>query len=444
MHDFPCEASRTRQVTAAVIGNALEWYDFIVFGFLSNIIARLFFPAASEYTSLLMALATFGVGFFMRPIGGILLGRYADRRGRKAAMQVIIALMTVSIALIAFAPTYASIGIGAPILIVIARMLQGFATGGEYASATAYLVESAPDNRKGLYGAWQLFGQCLAVIAGAGIGAAVTHVLTPESLDSWGWRIPFIIGLLIGPVGLWMRKKMVEPEEFIKARGIANVEDLSLWKILRDYRHGVLTTIGICLYGTITFYVVLVNMPTFAHTRLGLPLEHVFLVQMGAVAIMTFIIPVAGLISDHIGRRPVLLVGNIAFLLLIYPLMSQLIEEPSLQNMLLTQVLLCTAMGFAYGPAPTMVAEQFPTHVRSTSLALAYNVTVMIFGGFSPFIVTWLSLNISVIAPTYYVLFAAIIGSLTVWTVKESAPTVLARRKFETNQPSQTGLSNEQ
>ena len=198
--------SRTRQVVAAVIGNALEWYDFIVYGFLASIIARQFFPSEDEYASLLMALATFGVGFFMRPVGGILLGIYADRKGRKAAMQLIIRLMTVSIALIAFAPNYAAIGMGAPLLIVVARMLQGFATGGEYASATAFLVESAPAHRKGLYGSWQLVGQCLAVFGGAAMVALVTHFFSPETLDLWGWRLPFVLGLLIGPVGLWIRR----------------------------------------------------------------------------------------------------------------------------------------------------------------------------------------------------------------------------------------------
>jgi MFS family permease len=224
--------SRNHQVAAAVIGNALEWYDFIVYGFLSSLIARLFFPAESAYASLLMALATFGVGFFMRPVGGVLLGMYADRKGRKAAMQLIIALMTLAIALIAFAPDYAAIGVGAPALIVVARMLQGFATGGEYASATAFLVESAPANRRGLYGAWQLFGQCLAVFAGAGMGALVTHNLSPEALDAWGWRVPFLLGLLIGPVGLWMRRHMEETEDFVRAS--SQEKPVGLRQVLRE------------------------------------------------------------------------------------------------------------------------------------------------------------------------------------------------------------------
>ncbi|NWL78365.1 MFS transporter [Pseudomonas taiwanensis] len=430
MHASHSGTSRARQVTAAVIGNALEWYDFIVYGFLSSIIARLFFPSDSEYASLLMALATFGVGFFMRPVGGVLLGMYADRKGRKAAMQLIILLMTLSIALIAFAPDYAAIGIGAPLLIVIARMLQGFATGGEYASATAFLVESAPANRRGLYGAWQLFGQCLAVFAGAGMGAVVTHSLSPEALDSWGWRVPFILGLLIGPVGLWMRRHMEETEAFMDAQDEHKGESFSLLRVLREHRRAVLATMGGTISGTVAFYVVLVNMPTFAHKQLGLPLDQVFMVQMLAVALMTVIIPLAGALSDRIGRRPVLFGGTLAFFLLVYPLFSWVAQAPSIERLLVMQLLLCSMIGVSYGPAPTAVAEQFPTRVRSTGLAFAYNVAVMLFGGFAPFIVTWLTqVGGTPVAPAYYVLFASFVGLVATCYLREGAPAALERRQ---------------
>ncbi|KAF1024635.1 MAG: Proline/betaine transporter [Pseudomonas sp.] len=413
--------SRTRQVVAAVIGNALEWYDFIVYGFLATIIARQFFPADDEHASLLMALATFGVGFFMRPVGGVLLGIYADRKGRKAAMQLIIRLMTVSIALIVFAPPYAAIGMGAPLLIVVARMLQGFATGGEYASATAFLVESAPAHRKGLYGSWQLVGQCLAVFGGAAMVALVTHFFEPSTLELWGWRLPFVLGLLIGPVGLWIRRYMEDPEEFIEARKLASGPAPSLLQVIREHRRSLLVSIALVCGATVSFYVVLVNMPTFAHKSLGLPLDQVLAVQMLAVALMTVVIPLSGLLSDRLGRRPVLLFFTFVFFLLVYPLYAWVAAAPSIGRLLVMQVLLCMAIGGFFGPAPTTLAEQFPIAVRSTGVSVAYNVAVLVFGGFAPLIVTWLSHSLNTpVAPAFYVLFACVVTLLGIGYLYET------------------------
>ncbi|EKT4538677.1 citrate-proton symporter [Pseudomonas plecoglossicida] len=422
--------SRTRQVVAAVIGNALEWYDFIVYGFLASIIARQFFPSDDAYASLLMALATFGVGFFMRPVGGVLLGMYSDRKGRKAAMQMIIRLMTVSIAMIAFAPDYLAIGMAAPLLIVVARMLQGFATGGEYASATAFLVESAPAHRKGLYGSWQLVGQCLAVFSGAAMVALVTHLCSPEALDSWGWRIPFVLGLLIGPVGLWIRKHMEEPEAFVEARRHAKGQSPGLWQVLREHRRSLLVSMGLACGATVSFYVVLVNMPTFAHKSLGLPLDQVLLVQMLAVGLMTLVIPLSGALSDRLGRRPVLMAFTLTFFVMVYPLYVWVAAAPSLERLLVMQLMLCTAIGGFFGPAPTALAEQFPVQVRSTGVSVAYNVAVMVFGGFAPLIVTWLTQVLGTpVAPAFYVLFACLLTLLGTYCLKE-APRVVKPAAF--------------
>ncbi|MAE23133.1 MAG: MFS transporter [Pseudomonas sp.] len=400
------------QVVAAVIGNALEWYDFIIFGFLAVVISRLFFPAESEYSSLLMATATFGVGFFMRPVGGILLGIYADRRGRKAALQLIIAMMTVSIALIAFAPPFAAIGIAAPLLIVFARLLQGFATGGEFASATSFLIESAPSNRRGLYGSWQMFGQGLAVFCGAGITALVTNGLSPEALDSWGWRIPFIIGLVIGPVGLWIRRHLSETEAFLEARQ-APKEKQSLARMLRNHLRGVATVMALTVCGTVGFYVILVYMPTFANRQLNLPLTEAFTAQVIAVALLTLLMPVFGALSDRVGRRLLIGVATAGLLIALYPLFSWVHAAPSFGRLMSMQAVLCTLLALFFGPFSAAVAEQFPAGVRSTGLALAYNLAVMIFGGFAQFIVTWLIHATGLaIAPVFYVMFAAILGLL--------------------------------
>jgi len=381
-------APKPLQIAAAVIGNALEWYDFIVFGFFTVVIARLFFPSDSQYASLLLTTGTFGVGFFMRPVGGILLGIYADRRGRKAALLMVITLMTVAIAIIAFAPTYAAIGVGAPLIMVVARLLQGFSAGGEFASATAFLTESAPAGRRGLYGSWQMVGQGLAVLLGAILGTLLTRWLTPETLDSWGWRIPFLFGLIIGPVGLYIRRNLDETSAFLQSNRSSAGQQGS-GSVLISHVKEMLACLGMVVSGTISFYVILIYIPTFARTQLHLPLDQAFLAQSIGLACEVVLIPICGVLSDFVGRKPVMITALVLDLLVTYPLFSWVSTSPSFGALLTMQIILCGLFGVFNGPISTALAEQFPTRVRSTALAIAYNIAVMLFGGFAQFFVTW-------------------------------------------------------
>ncbi len=400
-----------RQIVAAVVGNALEWYDFVVYGFLTVIISRLFFPTDSEYASLLLTMVTFGVGFFMRPVGGVLIGMYADRKGRKAALQLIILLMTISIAMMAFAPTYAAIGVAAPLIILFARLLQGMATGGEFASATSFLVESAPAGRRGFFGSLQMVGQSLAALAGAAAGMLITQGLTPEQVDSWGWRIPFLFGLLIGPVGLYIRRYLDETEAFIESRK-SPVEPVSLAGLWRDHRRSLMACFGLVVAGTIMYYVVLIYMPTYAKTQLQIPLGDAFTAQVAGLLCLTVAIPFFGVLSDRIGRKPILLVAMLCFFVLPYPLFAWLQAEPTALRLAIMQIILCTTVAIAFGPISTALAEQFPVHMRSTGLALAYNFAVMLFGGFAQLIVTWLiRVTGNPLAPAFYVMFGAVVGA---------------------------------
>jgi MFS transporter, MHS family, proline/betaine transporter len=379
----------------------------------------LFFPTQSEYGSLLLATATFGVGFFMRPVGGILLGILADRKGRKSALLVIIALMTVAIALIGFAPTYAAIGVAAPLTIVLARLLQGFATGGEFASATAFLVESAPARRRGYYGSWQMVGQCLAALLGALLGALVTRLLTPEALDGWGWRVPFWFGLAIGPVGLLIRRYVEETEPFLASRRASRAPPAIGAALLAHYREA-MVSMGLVVAGTIEFYVILLYMPTFASTELHLPLGQAFLAQTVGLACMIVVIPLAGAFSDHVGRKPVLIAAIGLSLCLTYPLFSWVDQQPSLRNLMIMQVTLCSVLGIGFGPFSTAMAEQFPAGVRSTAIGVAYNVAVTLFGGFAQFFVTWLiKVTGSPIAPAFYVMFGTACGLAAALLLKD-------------------------
>jgi len=414
-------APKAYQIAAAVIGNALEWYDFIVFGFFTVIISRLFFPTDSQYASLLLTTATFGVGFFMRPVGGILLGIYADRRGRKAALLAVIASMTVAIALIAFAPTYAAIGFGAPLVIVLARLLQGFSAGGEFASATAFLIESAPAGRRGFYGSWQMVGQGLAVLLGAILGTVLTHTLSPEALDGWGWRIPFLFGLIIGPVGLYIRRNLAETDAFLQSHQSPAMRGAGS-RALAAHAKEILVCMGMVVSGTISFYVILIYIPTFARTQLHLPLDQAFLAQSIGLACEVVLIPICGVLSDRIGRKPVMIAALGLSLIVTYPLLAWVSSNPSFSSLLTMQVILCGLFGIFNGPVSTALGEQFPTRVRSTALAIGYNIAVMLFGGFAQFFVTWLiHASGTPIAPAFYLIFGAAVGLLATLFLAERA-----------------------
>ncbi|HKU26805.1 MAG TPA: MFS transporter [Candidatus Sulfotelmatobacter sp.] len=400
---------RWLQLTAAIVGNALEWYDFGVFAYLAVIISKVFFPAVGEHTGLLLTLATFGVGFVMRPLGGVAIGIYADRRGRKAALQLIIGLMTVSLLLMVFTPSYSSIGVAAPLLIVLARLMQGLATGGEFASATAYLVEAAPAGRKGLYGAWQMFGQGLANLAGALTGFLLTSMFSEQELLNGMWRVPFVVGLLIAPLGWWIRRHLEEPEESLEAR--ANAEKTSLRAILVKYPRAIAANLSLTTCATASAYTFIIYMPTFVSRQFHISLHDAFMAQAVGLLGLIVSVPVAGALSDRYGRRAVMLASLVPYAAFIYPLFSWVQSVPTVTTLVIAYTVLSVFLGGFLGPFSTALGEQFPTSVRSSGLAICYNLAVMIFGGFAQFIVTWLIQWTGLaLAPILYTLVGSVVG----------------------------------
>ncbi|SOE80228.1 Predicted arabinose efflux permease, MFS family [Caballeronia arationis] len=392
-----------RAVAAAVIGNALEWYDFTVFGFMTVVIAQLFFPSHSDYSSILLTTATFGVAFVMRPVGGIVLGLYADRAGRKAALTLVIALMTLGILLLAIAPPYSAIGVGGPLIIVCARLLQGFSAGGEFGSSTALLIEAAPFSKRGFYGSFQMASQAAALLLGAVVGAAISRGMSPEALNSWGWRVPFVLGLVIGPVGFYIRRNMTDTEAFLHAKKTAR--RATLGEVFRGHTREVLCGLGSVIALTVTVYVFIGYLPTFAVKQLKLPFGQSFTALIVGNLLLTVLSPIAGAWSDRIGRKGLSLWSLFVSLVIIYPLFAWLAAEPSVLRLVIVQAVLSITLSGYYGPFGALIAELFPTHIRSTGLSLAYNVAVMIFGGFGQFIVTWLiKTTESQLAPTFYVM----------------------------------------
>ena len=403
--------NRIRAVTAAVIGSALEVFDFSSYSFFSVIIAKLFFPSSNPLTGLLLTALTFGGGFLIRPLGGIVLGIYGDRAGRKAAMSLSMLLMALGIAMVGFAPTYEQLGGGAAIIMVTGRLIQGFGFGGEMGNAATFLAEYAPSHRRGLYSSLIQSSIGLAVLAGAGVGAYITGIMSPAELQSWGWRIPFLLGVLIGPIGWFVRSRVDETPTFKHTER----SDTPLREVISTYPRETFATIALVVLWTACTYVLLYYMPTFVVRSLGLPQSDGFAAGLLGGAIIMVLSPLFGWLSDLYGRRAMLGLSALLIGILAFPLFSYIVKQPSLASLLVFQGVFGVLIAAYTAPILAAFAEMFPSRVRSTGLSLSYNIAVTIFGGFATLIITLLiSWSGSKLAPAGYVLGAAIISFLGV------------------------------
>lgn len=407
-------ASAQAQITATVLGNALEWYDFTIYGTLAVTISRLFFPPGSE-TALLSTLAIFGVAYVLRPLGGLVFGHYADVIGRKNVLYIVIGSMTLGVALLAFAPTYAAIGLAAPILLLIARMVQGFSVGGEFATATTFLVEHAPAKRRFLYGSWQFAGQGAAIMLGGIVGSLVTRNLSADQMLAWGWRLPFIVGLIIGPIGFYMRTRLEETPEFLSDSTAGRGQTPPTISAFQHYKARMFCGFAIVLGGTASFYVLFIVMPTFAIQTLKLGLQASFVAPLVGGTAMMLGAPIGGILGDRFGRKAMLIIPVALLIVLILPAFAWLAAAPSVGRMALLELVLALLLGLFSGSFGTAVADLFPTGVRATGMTVSYNVGVGLFGGFAPLIVTWLvAATGSPLAPAYYDLAGLVLAFLAV------------------------------
>jgi MHS family proline/betaine transporter-like MFS transporter len=394
-----------RAVTAASIGNAFEWFDFIVFGFFAETLAKVFFPAGNDTASLLLTLASFGVTFVMRPFGAIVIGNFGDRHGRKRALTLTISMMMAGTAVTALAPTYSSIGIFAPILIIAARMIQGFSAGGEFGSATVFLAEQNPE-RRGFFASWQFAGQGLSSVVATAFGAALNSILTVEQLEMWGWRVPFLFGLLIGPIGYYIRRHVDETPEFRSAQTTA----APLRETLAHAKTRLLVAFGLIVLVTVAAYTA-VFMPTYAIRELGLPPSVGFLAGLLSGAIQIVLIPLAGAFSDKFGRLPIAGAAGGAILLTIYPMFAWLTAVPTVETLLIVRAIIGVFVAAYAGAIPALMSELFPTRMRTTALSISYSLGVAIFGGFAPFFNAWLiEVTGSKLAPSGYLMLAAAVS----------------------------------
>ncbi|KPU93818.1 MFS transporter [Variovorax paradoxus] len=406
-------ASRRQTIVATTIGNGLEFFDFTVYGFLALVIGKLFFPTFSGYGQLLLTVATFGVGFIMRPLGGIVIGAYADRAGRKKAMTLTIFLMALGCAVIAFTPTYASIGVAAPVLIVLARLIQGFSAGGEVGASTTLLVEHATPQNRGYMASWQFASQGLGVMLGAVVVGALTFTLSPENMQSWGWRVPFVIGMLIAPVGMYIRRHLEESLQIAPESATAPRRESSLRIVCSQHGKTVLAAILALVGGTTAAYVVTFYMPTYAVRELGLT-PSVALFGAALTGLISFAFaPFVGLLSDRVGRKPLILWSRVFLVVLIYPGFLWLNASPTPAVLFIVLGVLSLGLVGQTVPGITMLPEMFPKPVRASGMSLVYSVGVALFGGFAPFISTWL-LNAtgSKLAPAWYLVVMTLVSLL--------------------------------
>ena len=374
------------RVVAAIMGNALEFYDFTVYAAFAAMIGRAFFPASNPNVSLLLSVATFGVGFFARPLGGILIGAYADRFGRKPAMTLTIWLMALGSGMIGLLPTYGQIGVLAPLLLVLARLVQGFSAGGEMGPATTYLLESAPAGRKCFFGSWQLASQNIGSVISGVIGVVLALTMSEQTTNGWGWRVPFLLGILIAPIGFYIRRNLDETLEAEEAHG-------SMSAVLSDVlgRHWV--KIGLCILvisgATVTQYF-FIYTTTYALTTLGYSQRIAMTANLTLGVVGTAFAVAGGVLADRFGIKPIALIPRLVVTLLLYPALHLIVTSgsPAVFIMVIAALMIPHAMSSAAGII--LIPKIFPAAIRTSGLSIAYALGVTIFGGTAQVVFTWI------------------------------------------------------
>ncbi|MBS0539273.1 MAG: MFS transporter [Proteobacteria bacterium] len=400
-----------RVVAATVAGNALEFFDFVTYAFFAVYIGQTFFPATDPFNSLLASVAVFGVGFVFRPLGGILIGAYADRAGRRPAMLLTIALITIGTMGLALTPSYAQIGVAAPVIVIVCRLVQGLALGGEVGPASVFLIEAAPAGRRGLYSSWQLASQGLAVLAAGLLGLGLSLVLTKAELTAWGWRIPFALCLLLVPVAFYLRRTM--PETLTEGAPAERAR-------LSAHSKLIVLAVLVILGGTVSTYVSN-YMTTYAIATLHLPSTVALSATViGGVALFGGAL-VGGWLADRYGRRGTMIWPRLLLALTTWPLFILLSSHPTVANLYLATIVLTGLTAISSAASLVVIPELLPKAVRSTGLSIAYAVGVSLFGGTTQYVVTWLiKATDNPVSPAWYVTLTSVITLAAMWVLPES------------------------
>jgi len=415
----------SKKTVAGAIGNTLEWYDFAVYGFFAPIIATQFFPKTDPKVALIATFGVFAAGFLMRPFGGLVIGHVADKLGRRAALTLSVAMMAIPTTLVAFLPTYEMIGLAAPLLLTFLRLVQGLSVGGEYTGSVTYLVENGPQDQRGISGSFGLVGSNLGILLGAAMGAIVTALVPDEALASWGWRIPFLCGVLLGLAGVYFRSHVEDIEVEFNDPHEPQEPEFPIVEAVREHWRGMLRVMGINVLNGIGFYIAFVYLTTYIVTYDGVNENRALDINTGVIAVLCLVIPLFAGLSDRIGRRPVMMTGALGVAVFAYPLFLAL-GSGTLWGILLGQLGFAVLMACFTGPLPTTMTEQFPRHVRVTAYSVAFNIPMAIVGGTTPMVATWLiSETGDRMAPAFYVVAAALVALATLVFTPETKDKVM-------------------
>jgi len=414
----PAESSQTRRaIVAGAIGNMMEWYDFAVYGFFAAILGRQFFPATDPLSSLLAAFGVFAAGFLMRPFGSIVFGHIGDRVGRKAALTLSVAAMAVPTFLIGILPTYAEIGATASALLVVLRLIQGLSVGGECATSTIFLVEQAAIGERGFSGSWGMFGAIGGILLGSGVGALVLAIFGSAAAESWAWRLPFLLGIVLGIAGLYLRRTLA-------ADAIAPAERptrLPLVEAFSTEWRGIIRVFGLNIVQSVGFYLCFVYITTYLRQVDFISPSKALDINSASMVLLLLMMPLAGMLSDRLGRKPVLLVGAVGLLVLSWPLFW-LMHHPATVVIMLGQAGFSLVLGLYLGALPAVVVEAFPRRVRCSAMSIAYNASIGLFGGTAPMVAVYLiQRSHNDLSPAFYLMAMAAVSLAAVLSLKETA-----------------------
>ena len=421
MPDQPQGALVRKAAVASFIGNFVEWFDYASYGYLATIIAVVFFPEEDPKAALLMTFAIFAISFIIRPIGGIIWGNIGDKYGRRTALSLSILIMSGATFLIALLPTYAHVGILAPILLLLIRMVQGFSASGEYAGASAFLVEYAPPNRRGFYACLVPASTAVGLLVGSLSVTAMHHFMSPEFLHTWGWRIPFVFALPLGLIGRYIRVHLEDTPAFRELEASHHVVKTPLKTLFTEHYREMICGFGVACLNAVGFYVILSYMPTYMSVEMNVDHSTAYLAETLSLCAYILLIFMMGRLSDRLGRKTMLITASICFILFSVPLFSQ-ISSNTLMQILAIQIAFGAMLTINDGTLASFLAEVFPTRVRYTGFAFTFNMANALLGGTAPLVCTWLiQITDNKMMPAWYLVFFSVIALIAMLFIKETA-----------------------